>query len=239
MINSLIVHCWENGSSYGIYFGIQILAVVVQILFLIFSRKAYGLSFKRAALISGITYPFLFLSMYIITWAEYGFTNWGANNVVRVYMWTPLLLLPFSKLFKVPHTKLWDYFAPSFALSQAVGHIGCPFEGCCYGYPCSWGIYNPILHERLFPIQWVECLGAFLLWWYLIVYARKKGYEGRGKVLALFLILYGLSRFVFEFFRDNTKLFWGISELAIWAFLAFVTGCMMLLIINRRQKKNA
>lgn len=236
MINSLIINCWDKGYSSAIYNGIQFLSLFSQIVFLILYRKAYGFSFKRAVLIAVITYPFLFFMMYFITWAEYGFKGWGANNIVRIYMWAPLLMLPFAKLFKVPYGKLCDYFAPSFSLSHAIGHLACPFVGCCQGFPCSWGIYNPEYHIRLFPIQPLESLGALILWWYLIVYARKKGYECRGKVLALFLILYGLSRFVFEFFRDNTKLFWSISELAIWAFLAFVVGLVMLVIISRRLK---
>ena len=235
MISSLIASCWENGYSAVIYDSIQYLSLVSQIVFLILYRKAYGFSFKRAVLISVITYPILFFSMYFITWVENGFKGWGDNNIVRIYMWAPLLMLLFSKIFKVEFGRMCDYFAPSFALSHAIGHIGCPFAGCCHGYPCSWGIYNPVQHERLFPIQWIECLGALILCIYLVIYARKKGFECRGKVLALFLILYGSSRFIFEFFRDNTKLFWGISELAIWALLAFFTGCVMLLIILRRE----
>ena len=179
-----------------------------------------------------------FFCIYFITWVEYGFTSWGSNNIVRAYMWVPLLMLPFSKLLKIPYGKLCDFFSPSFALSFAVGHISCAFAGCCCGYPFNHGIYNPLLHERLFPIQWVECLGSFMIWAILMTYGKKKGYECRGKVMALFLILTGSTRFVFEFFRDNTKLFWGISELALWAFLAFAVGCVVMVIFSSSAKKS-
>lgn len=237
MIDSLILTCWENGSAPIIYDAIQYLSLVSQILFILLYGKAYGFSLRRSALIAVITYPILFFSMYFITWVENGFRGWGDNNIVRIYMWAPLLMLMFSKLFKAPYGKMCDYFAPSFALSHAIGHLACPFVGCCHGYPSRWGVYNPALHERQYPIQWIESLGALLLCLYLLFYARRKGYECRGKVLALFLILYGSTRFIFEYFRDNTKLFWGISELAIWAFFAFVTGCVMMIFINRHEKK--
>ena len=237
-INSIILNCWDHGYSSAIYSGGQYLALFIQFFSLVLYRKAYGFPFKRTVLIYVVTYPLLFLWIYLITWVEYGFTSWGSNNIVRVYMWVPLLMLPFSKLLKIPYGKLCDFFAPSFSLSFALGHISCVFAGCCCGYPCSWGIYNPLLHEKLFPIQWVECLGAFIIWLILLAYARKNGYDCRGKVLALFLILTGSTRFIFEFFRNNTKLFFGISELAIWAFLAFVTGCVMMLVICRCSKKS-
>lgn len=238
MLDSLIVDCWNNGYSHALYMGIQILAFFVQFLSLIFYRKAYGFSLKKAVLTYVVTYPFLFFSIYLITWIENGFINWGANNIVRAYMWAPLLLIPFAKLLRIPYGKICDFFAPSFALAFAVGHIGCIFDGCCYGYPSTWGIYNPMLHQTLFPIQLIECLGAFLVWGFLLLYAKKKNYECRGKVLAMFLILFGGGRFICEFFRYNDKLFWNISELAIWAFLALITGIIMMIIVSRPPKEN-
>ena len=237
MINSLILHCYENDYSSAIYMGFQYLGVLAQLGSLLLCRKAYGFSFKRALVLFFLIYPLLFFSIYFITWVEYGFTNWGANNTIRVYMWTPLMLLPYAKLLKIPHAKLCDYFAPTFTLAFGIGHIGCIFQGCCHGYPCSWGIYNPELHQRLFPIQLVESFVSLFVSYCLLRYARKKGYECRGKVMALFMILAGLSRFVLEFFRDNLKLFWGISELALWAFITFLTGCVMMLVISKSSKK--
>ena len=49
------------------------------------------------------------------------------------------------------------------------------------------------------------------------------------------LIPYGLSRFVWEFFADNEKVFWNISSLALHALLMSVVGAAMLIILHRRN----
>ncbi len=239
MLDSLILSCYENGYSTAIYNGLQYFAVFVQLFALILTRKAYGFSLKRTVVLFLLIYPFILFFIYFVTWVEFGFTNWGANNTIRVYVWLPLLMLGYSKLLKIPFGKLCDFFSPTFPLAFGVGHVGCIFAGCCHGYPFSHGIYNPDLHMRLFPTQPLECLVSLALGLILLRYARKRGYEGKGKVMALFLILAGSTRFLLEFLRDNTKLFLGISELAIWAFLAFAAGCVMMYIICKAPAAKA
>jgi len=237
MISRCILYCYNHGLSNYIYNGCVNAGLIVQALSLILYRKAYGFTLKRAFQIYILIYPVLFVWMFFITWVEFGFSSWGSRNVLRLYMWVPLILLPYSRLLKIPHGVLADYFAPSLALTSVIGHAGCPFAGCCYGYPCRWGIYNPELHDRRFPIQWVECSVSLLIAIFLLWYAKKNKYNGSGKVNALFLILFGSTRFFLEFLRDNHKLFWGISELAVIAFLTFATGAVWMVFLCRREKK--
>ncbi|MDO4983513.1 MAG: prolipoprotein diacylglyceryl transferase [Eubacteriales bacterium] len=233
MIDFLILRCWEKGWSGAVYRGSIVIALLAQAVSLLIYAKAFGFSRRRAVTLFILIYPFLFFWMYFITWVEFGFTSWGTKFMLRVYMWIPLIFIPYSKLLKIPYGRLCDYFAPGLALSSLFGHIACPFSGCCYGYPCSWGIYNPVLRERLFPIQWIECAASLAIFIFLVIYLRKNGYDCRGRALALFLVLFGAARFIGQFFRDNTKLFLGISELAVCAFFTFAAGAAMLLIIRR------
>lgn len=236
MIDSLILSCADKGYSSTIYLCVKYSAIFVQLFCLLFTRKAYGFSIKKVLIIYILIYPILIFGIRVVTWVEYGFQHWSHMNTVRMFVWLPPLFLFYSKLLKIPYGRLADYFAPTFALAFGLVRIGCTFAGCDYGYPCSWGIYNPKLHERLFPLQPLEFICSVLVSVWLFRYAKKHGYECQGKVMALFLILAGFTRFIFEFFRDNTKLFWGISELAIWAFLAFVEGCVLMLVIKKREK---
>lgn len=233
MIDSFILRCWESGYSGTIYTAAVVVALLAQLVSLLCYSKDFGFTAKRAFLIFILVYPFLFFWMYFITWAEYGFEGWGVKYMLRVYMWIPLFFIPYSKLLKIPYGKLCDYFAPGLALSSLFGHIACPIAGCCYGYPCSWGIYNPVLHDRRFPIQWIECLASLFIFIFLVIYLRKNNYDCRGKALAFFLIFFGAARFIGQFFRDNTKLFWGISELAVCAFFTFFSGFVLLLTVSR------
>lgn len=235
-LNQLILDCYDKGYSSAIYLGSHLIAFFLQLLFLILYRKRYGFTAKRAALVYLVTNSFVFLSIYVITWMELGFRGWGATHFIRIVMWMPLLLLPFAKLFKIEPGRFFDFFAPSYAISFPLGHIGCAFAGCCYGYPCDWGIYNPVLHKLLFPVQFVECLISLLIFFYLLYHARRHNYESKGKVLALFILLTGLGRVITEFLRDVERLFFNISDRCIWAFLAFVSGIVMLFVIRSREK---
>ncbi len=52
------------------------------------------------------------------------------------------------------------------------------------------------------------------------------------------LILYGGTRFIWEFFADNEKILFGkISELAIWAFASVVIGVIWFAFVLLKPQK--
>jgi phosphatidylglycerol:prolipoprotein diacylglycerol transferase len=46
-------------------------------------------------------------------------------------------LLAFSRVYRLPLLPLTDVSVPSMALGQAIGRIGCLFNGCCFGGECD------------------------------------------------------------------------------------------------------
>ena len=130
-----------------------------------------------------------------------------------------------------------DYLAPSMALQQVVGHSVCPFAGCCRGYDCSWGIWNPVTKTNLFPNQWLECIVAIAVFWYLLRLAKQEKYVGTGKVYALFLLTFGGTRFLLEFLRDNDKLLLGVSNLALHALFMVLVGTIWLMVLYEKDKQ--
>ena len=123
-------------------------------------------------------------------------------------------------------------------MMHGIAHFGCIFEGCCYGYQWEHGIWNPALNDYRFPIQPIEALVAVAIAAITIVRIRSFGYSGKSKAYAMMLILFGSTRFVLEFFRDNQKLFLGISSLAIHAFVMFVLGLFFFFFPFDKFKKN-
>ena len=101
---------------------------------------------------------------------------------------------------------LCDMLLPAFALAQGFGRIGCFLGGCCYGFPCRWGISYPpgsLPYERmgpvaLFPVQLVESFALFALFFFCI----RRNFHGRG---VIYLLGVGLIRFVLEFFRADIR----------------------------------
>ena len=114
---------------------------------------------------------------------------------------------------KIPFLSAADVFAPGIALGHAFGRIGCLSAGCCYGRPTNlpWAItfHNPWaaefsgtpLNVPLHPTQLYEFLAEAINFVFLYWLCKRKKFEGQ--VIALFMIIYGIERFIFEFFRGD------------------------------------
>ena len=237
MINDLLRFCYEKGWSDRIYDSNVILTFTAHILFLVFYRKKYNISLKQAVVVILLVYPVAYVLMLTLAWIETGFRSWGGINFVRICVYVPLIALGVAKLMKIPFGKMVDYLAPSMALQKAIGHLVCPFVGCCSGYACSWGIWHPMKNVQVFPNQWLESAVAFFLAWYLLRMAKHECYLGTGKIYAMFLLLYGGTRFFLEFLRDNEKLFLGISSLALHALFMVLVATVWLMVLYEKDKQ--
>jgi phosphatidylglycerol:prolipoprotein diacylglycerol transferase len=114
---------------------------------------------------------------------------------------------------------LWttcDVFAPGIALGHAVGRLGCLMAGCCYGrethVPWAITFTNPEaaanvgtpLGVPLHPTQLYESAAEALIL-VLLLWTEKKGRPFEGRTFWSYLVLYGISRFVIEFFRGDER----------------------------------
>lgn len=73
----------------------------------------------------------------------------------------------FTRRHRLPLLPLTDLIAPSLALAQAFGRIGCFLNGCCYGGPCAlpWAMTFPVASPpfmRQFEEGEVDIEGLFL-----------------------------------------------------------------------------
>lgn len=121
-----------------------------------------------------------------------------------------------------------DRFAINLALTIAVGRIGCVLAGCCRGIPYNGAFATSVGGVSRFPAQLLEVLfhlsmaaALYVLWRRKILFAR---------LFALYLVSYGLFRFVSEFWRDTGKVFGGLSGYQLIAFLMILTGCFALVL---------
>src|SRR4051794_3348400 len=114
---------------------------------------------------------------------------------------------------------LWttcDVFAPGIALGHVVGRFGCFFAGCCWGTPTDvpWAITftNPYaaanvgtpLNVPLHPTQLYEA-GAEALILGLLLATEKRGNNYPGRTFWLYMLLYAISRFIIEFYRNDPR----------------------------------
>ena len=236
-MNDLIRLVYNSGASdtfYNIFFAWGFVSVMLGLIW--FGRKMNFPLWKIIATVC-IVYPIVVLWMFVMFWMESGFTVWGGNNIVRIFVYVPLVGLPVAKLLKLDAKKMLSLLSFGPLLVHGISHFGCVFAGCCQGYPCSFGIYNPIFNDIRFPNQPLEALTAVAIVVFLIWRAKKKNYEPDGFEYPLMLVLFGSTRFVFEFLRDNQKLFWGISNLAIHALFMFIVGAIWIVILYNKHNE--
>lgn len=118
-----------------------------------------------------------------------------------------------------------DSMAPSLALGQAIGRIGCFMAGCCYGKAAPglpWGVcftdpaaamisgtplYDPsdpiAAHNILHPTQLYQAVADFLLFLLLLALVRYKLFAGARALT--FIGVYAISRFTVELFRGDIE----------------------------------
>ena len=112
-------------------------------------------------------------------------------------------------------------FALALPAGEAVGRIGCWFNGCCYGIETSsiLGIsHNGTLRH---PTQIYHFVSAILILVALVFIRPHLKIEGH--LFRYYLILWGLSRFVIEFYRVQDQLIFRLS-LAQWLSLQLVAA---------------
>ncbi len=154
---------------------------------------------------------------------------------------TALFLL--ARHYKIPLLRFLDACSPAAAFGYAVGRIGCLISGDGdYGRPTDlpWGMSFPNgivpTTARVHPTPIYESIVAALIGWYLWKQGGKstRGPRPMGEVLALYLILMGLERFLVEFIRINPRIIFGMSNAQTAALLSVIVGVGMLVVIRRR-----
>jgi phosphatidylglycerol:prolipoprotein diacylglycerol transferase len=140
-----------------------------------------------------------------------------------------------------------DLFAPGIALGHVIGRLGCLLAGCCYGEPTSmpWGVVftNPVAQANvgtplgipLHPTQLYDA-GAELLILVLLLVTERRGRVFPGRTFWLYMLLYGVSRFIVEFYRGDDRGLWMGFSTSQWVSLVAVPLALLML---RRLRSRA
>ena len=172
---------------------------------------------------SSVAFLFLALLTKIFTGKE--------NHVMLRYFIAVMLLNYFvAQFMKLPLLLYLDILALGYGTTVVFGRVGCFMVGCCHGKPNSIGICytQPHVKEgftdyysgiRLFPVQLAEAGGLLVI----LVTSTVVLLSGSpaGAPFTTFVSLYGVLRFVLEFFRGDPvrPYFLSFSE-AQWTIVA-------------------
>lgn len=168
--------------------------------------------------------------------------------------------LLFLRIRKLSFTKIGDLAAPSFAIGIAIGRIGCFLNGCCYGrvsyrfgitfpareFPPAYAdqlkhnLIKPGAAESLpvIPTQLYSVLNNLIIFVILIFLSRRKPFQGF--LIWIFFGLYGVHRFIIDFFRyyeGTAKVFKVLTLSQITSLCIVILSVFSLVILHRAKKK--
>jgi phosphatidylglycerol:prolipoprotein diacylglycerol transferase len=163
----------------------------------------------------------------IFFWDEF-IAGWRAAGVSSLregfvfyggFILATITVVVYARLKKLPVAKIVDVFAPSLALGHVFGRLGCFFNGCCYGKACAlpWAVTFPPPHVMqgisVHPTELYEAFGNLVIFAGLTAAYRHKRYDGQ--IFWLYVLGYGVLRFVVEFFRGDYETYYlGVFTIA-------------------------
>ncbi len=170
---------------------------------------------------------------------EGGLGIWGGVALGGLAAWWQ------AKKHGVAFSAVADAGAPGLLIAQAIGRLGNWFNQELYGRPTDlpWGLEIDAAHRMagyenvatyhptfLYELLWNLAACAVLLW------AEKRWSLGRGKVFALYVVLYTLGRFWIEALRIDTVNHIGAFRLNNYTSAIVFAGALAVLIWLTRNR---
>ncbi len=158
-----------------------------------------------------------------------GLTSFGGEilAVVAIIAW--------AKKSKYKIVSILDLAGPGYVLGYAIGRVGCFLNGCCYGGVCSpnlpWGTHFTDAVGLHHPAQLYDTIMNLVALGILLRIERKHLLPGR--IAALTMILHGVARFIYEFWRAGTveEVQKGLASSTYWGKLPITEGHAMALVL--------
>lgn len=151
-----------------------------------------------------------------------------------------LAAILYCKIKKLDFLEYFDLCAPSIALAQGFGRIGCFLAGCCYGRTTD-SVFGVVFPEgclapagvKVLPTQLFSSAGDFLIALVLVLFYKKKKHSG--DVAALYMLLYGVGRFLIEILRNDNRGTVGALSTSQFISIFIVLGSFVMFRMNHRR----
>jgi len=166
-----------------------------------------------------------------------GLTSFGGMIAGFLVVWI------WCRIQRISMASILDVFAVPFLVAHAIGRVGCLLNGCCYGGPTElpWGVQVIGLPGLYEPAQLYDAFMTLIGAGVLSLIEKKKDLAS-GQSFGLMLVVYGMSRFIFEFWRaGSSSTYWGslpITQAHAMA-LVLITCGVLVFVFSRRYATRA
>ena len=168
-----------------------------------------------------------------------GLTIYGAILGATLGVWI------YFKLTKTKMGYIFDLLAPACIMAQAIGRLGCLFNGCCFGTPTTlpWGLvytdpmsfgFNGGFPDQ--PTVVYEIIYCLIIFGVLMLLRKKL--KPDGSLFVLYLALYAVWRLGIDFLRDGTPFLFGLHQAQVISIIVLLITVPWMIIHTRWVKKN-
>jgi phosphatidylglycerol---prolipoprotein diacylglyceryl transferase len=167
-----------------------------------------------------------------------GLTIWGAVLGATIGVWIYSL---FSRHFRF--TLLADMIAPGIILAQAIGRVGCTFNGCCYGINSNSPVAVIYTHPHSYAPVGLPVLptATFEIFFDLAVFGILLLLRGKlkpeGSLFAVYFAFYAAWRLGIDFIREGTPFLFGLHQAQVIGIIILAITVPFIVMRTRLAKK--
>ncbi len=159
---------------------------------------------------------------------ESGF--WAGTSFYGAVFFPPLLMVLLALLLRVPPLDLLDLCAPAECVMLAILKVQCAVNGCCGGMLLTITADGTYIR---FPSQIVELFNALALMIVLLHFIHKGVW--RGRIYPMYMLLYGITRFVLNLLRDTTPFLLGLPAGNFWSLISIMIALIWLYFAEHKK----
>ena len=212
----------KNLSPQQLSLSMYVLGYIVALFISLLFRQKYHMSRARVILYSlTITYGFLCAmiggKIFTLSLQLRGMRGGSTSSIFGAVLFTPVLEIATVSVEKAIRNLVarkrgrnkplisirdtLDMLTPNIFLILLFGKLRCAWAGCCFGFPCSWGIHSPFVKDSaVFPVQLFEAATTLIV--LLICFkVKESSFFRRGMAYPLTAAFYCAARFSWEFAR--------------------------------------
>ncbi|MBE6682880.1 MAG: hypothetical protein E7595_01870 [Ruminococcaceae bacterium] len=151
----------------------------------------------------------------------------GGMSLYGAVFFLPVIYYLCAKLFKRKVSDVFDVFTVCTVFTLLCARVNCITAGCCLGnvIPGTEGLRWPTREAEL----------IFYIVLYFVLRTHIKKSKHNGKIYLIYMISYGVFRFIVEFFRESFHTIVGPFHIShIWSLVAIIVGTAIYYMLSRK-----